>query len=121
MPRIDIALVYTDGRKEVVTVGRPADLIAFADTFEKVAPSEPHVIREAAWLAHHALHVDRPLDEWVQELDDITTDDAAVAAIRGELNQHDPPGAAEQAATVTPIAPAVDDPPATSREIESHA
>jgi hypothetical protein len=118
MPRIDIALVYTDGRKEVVTVGRPADLIAFADTFEKVAPSEPHVIREAAWLAHHALHIEQPLDEWVQTLDDITTEDGAIAEIRAELDKRDPPGAAGEAASMTSLAPV--DPPATSREIESH-
>jgi len=99
MPRIDVGLVYLDGHKQVVTVGRPADLIAFADTFEKVAPSEPHVIREAAWLAHYALRIEQPLDEWVQTLDDITTDDDAVAAIRAELNAADPGEAVQEAAT----------------------
>lgn len=85
MPRIDVALVYADGRKEVVTVGRPADLIAFADKFQKTAPSEPYAIRELAWLAHRALHVEQPLDEWVETLDELTGQDEVVAEVRAEL------------------------------------
>ena len=83
--RVDIALVYRDGRKEVVSVGRPADLIAFADEFDKLAPSEPYAMREAAWLAHRALRLDEPLDEWVETLDDLTMKDDEVKAIQAEL------------------------------------
>jgi len=111
MPRIDVGLVYDDGRKQVVSVGRPADLIAFADTFDKLAPSEPHVIREAAWLAHHALGVEQPLDQWVQTLEDITTDEDAVAEIRAELEGSDPGDAADEAAPTLSLSPI--DPPAT--------
>lgn len=71
MPRIEIAVAYADGTKEVVSVGRPADLIAFADEFEKVAPDGPRVIREATWLVHRALKVDKPFDEWIEDLDEV--------------------------------------------------
>jgi len=84
--RVDVALVFEDGQKEVVSVGRPADLIAFADEFQQSAPSEPYAIRQLAWLAHRALRVDEPLDSWVERLDDITGDETRVAEIRAELN-----------------------------------
>jgi hypothetical protein len=71
MPRIEIAVEYVDGRNEVVTVGRPADLIAFADEFQKVAPDGPHVIRESTWLVHRALRVDAPFAEWVDTLEGV--------------------------------------------------
>jgi hypothetical protein len=73
MPRIQIAVEYRDGRKETVTVGRPADLIAFADQFRKIAPdvSGPDLMREAAWLVHRALRVEAPFDEWVDELENL--------------------------------------------------
>ena len=116
MPRIEVALVYQDGRKEVVTVGRPADLIAFADKFEKVAPSEPYAIRELAWLAHRSLRVEQPLDEWIDTLEDITSADAAVEEVRAELASADPLGAAAEAATQ--LHPTVEEPP-TERGIES--
>lgn len=96
MARIEVALVYTDGRKEVVNTGRPADLIAFADTFEKLAPSEPYAVRELAWLAHRALKVEQPLDEWIDTLDDISSSDEVIAEVRAELA--DPPEADEAAA-----------------------
>jgi hypothetical protein len=95
MPRMEIALVYTDGRKEVVSVGRPADLIAFADEFEKLAPTEPYAVRELAWLAHRALKVEQPLDEWVEGLDELTGADDEIAAMRAELAQADPPAEPE--------------------------
>jgi len=85
MPRLDVALRYADGRKEVVTVGRPADLIAFADEFDKIAPSGPKAIREVAWLTHRALKTDVPLEEWLEELDELTADDDAIASLRAEL------------------------------------
>jgi Asp-tRNA(Asn)/Glu-tRNA(Gln) amidotransferase C subunit len=118
MPRIDVALVYTDGRREVVTVGRPADLIAFADTFEKIAPSEPFAVRELAWLAHHALKVEQPLDEWVETLDDITSDTEQVAAVRVELGELDPGEAAVEAAT--PLRPEAELPPTDDRRAIEH-
>ena len=116
MARIDIAVVYTDGRKEVVNAGRPADLIAFADTFDKTGPSEPHAIKELAWLAHRALRIEQPLEEWVDTLDELTGNDERIAEIQAELDAQDPGGAAGEAAQLRP-AP---DRPATSRGIESH-
>lgn len=90
MPALEIAVVYGDGRREVVKVGRPADLIAFADQFEKVAPDGPHVMREAAWLVHRATKLDAPFDEWVETLDELEMlgrEPAAPAAADGELEQ----------------------------------
>jgi hypothetical protein len=81
MPRIQIAVEYVDGRREVVTIGRPADLIAFADEFQKVAPEEPHVVKEAAWLVHRALKIPEPLDVWVESLEGLERlDEAELAA-----------------------------------------
>jgi hypothetical protein len=119
MPRIDVALVFTDGRKEVVTVGRPSDLIAFADTFDKIAPSEPHAVRELVWLAHRALRIDTPLDEWVESLDDITSDEEQVAAVRAAVTDADPGGAADEAASPEPIPLRTGEVPATESEVES--
>jgi hypothetical protein len=71
MAKHQIAVEYVDGRRELVTIGRPADLIAFADKFEKVAPdtSGPYLVREAAWLVHRALRVDEPFEEWIETLE----------------------------------------------------
>jgi len=71
MPKLKIAVEYSDGRTEDVTVGRPADLIAFADEFGKIAPdpSGPNLMREASWLVHRALRVEQPFDEWVESLE----------------------------------------------------
>jgi hypothetical protein len=71
MPRIEIAVAYADGTKEVVSVGRPADLIAFADEFEKVAPDGPYVIRESTWLVHRALRVEKSFAEWIDTLEEV--------------------------------------------------
>jgi len=103
MPSIKVALVFTDGRREVISVGRPVDLIAFADNFGKIAPSEPYAVRELVWLAHRALRIDEPLDEWVESLDDITSDADQVAEVQAELESSDPGEAADEAATPEPI------------------
>lgn len=84
--RLDIAVVYTDGRKEVVTVGRPADLIAFAEEFDKLGPQGPKAVSEIAWLTHRALRVPEPLDAWIDTLDDITADPDTVAEVRKQLD-----------------------------------
>lgn len=124
MPRIDIALVYTDGRREVVKVGRPADLIAFADKYDRIAPSEPYAVAELAWLAHRALKVELPLDEWVESLDELTSDDEQVEVIRAELEEANPdpsvpaeetPTEEETPTALSPVAPLP-----TERGIESH-
>lgn len=105
MPRIDVAVRFADGREEVVQVGRPADLIAFADQFGHIAPEPPYAIRELAWLTHRALRIQEPLEQWVDSLDDISAGDDAVAAIRPPTER---------------LAPAVPK-PATTSEIESVA
>src|SRR5215510_9055557 len=73
MPKLKFAVEYDDGREEEVTVGRPADLIAFADTFGKVAPDRdgPHVMKEGAWLVHRALKVDSTFEEWIESVADL--------------------------------------------------
>ena len=119
MPQIDVALVYDDGRREVVKVGRPSDLIAFADNFGKIAPSEPYAVRELVWLAHRALRIDVPLDEWVETLDDITSDDEQVAEVAAALADSDPGGAADEAAPPIPLTPRTEDAPSTTNEVES--
>jgi hypothetical protein len=90
MPPVNVAVVYDDGHKEVVRAGRPADLIAFADTFDKLGPSEPYAIRELAWLVHRALKLEQPLAEWVETLEDITADETEVAKVQEELAAADP-------------------------------
>jgi hypothetical protein len=124
MPRIDVAIVYSDDRKEVVSVGRPADLIAFADKFDKAAPSEPYAIFELAWLAHRALKIEQPLAEWVDSLEDLVGAEEAVAAIKAELES--PTGAAGTAAKTTTVTEleldeAANEARATVRGIESRA
>lgn len=75
MPRIDVAVTYSDGTVEVVNAGRPAVLVAFGDEHGKAAPETP---REVAWLVHRALDVKKPLTEWLEELDDLDASDEAV-------------------------------------------
>jgi hypothetical protein len=83
MLRIDVAVVYQDGRKEVVPVGRPAVLIAFEDHFGHDTPSG---WRELCWLTHKALGVAEPLDVWVEQLEIISSRDEDVDELRAELN-----------------------------------
>ena len=91
MAKIEIGLVFEDGRKQLVRVGRPADLIAFAERFDKVAPDGPHLIYEGAWLTHRALRISEPLEEWIDRLDEISANPEEVARLREELE----PGKAE--------------------------
>src|SRR4051812_46959820 len=106
--RIDVALVYRDGRREVVTVGRPADLIAFADKFDKMAPDGPRSVFEVAWITHRTLRASVPLEEWIEQLDEITADEEEVAKVRAAL----PP-------TAAPTALPVREAEATSSELAS--
>ena len=102
--RLDIAVVYDDGRREVVTVGRPADLIAFAEQFDKLGPAGPQAVREIAWLTHRALRVEQPLDAWIETLDDITADPEEVAKLRDELGGASPTTEAPSEAPPTSLA-----------------
>jgi len=97
----NVAVVYQDGRKEVVTIGRPADLIAFADAFDKVGPTEPYAIREIAWLTHRALKIELELEDWIESLEDITGDPDEVETMRAELAAVDPPDAGAPATPAT--------------------
>jgi len=87
MPALDVAVRYVDGRKEVVRVGRPADLIAFADKFGHIAPEPPYAIRELVWLVHRALKIDAPLEAFVDTLEDVSSSDEALAELRVELER----------------------------------
>jgi hypothetical protein len=109
MPRLHIAVEYVDGKKEVVSVGRPADLIAFADEFEKLAPDGPYMVREASWLVHRALKIERPFSEWIDELEAlevVSTDELTSTAepepeLAEPASDPTPPAAAKTAELVT--------------------
>lgn len=110
MPKLEVALATVDGTRQIVNIGRPAVLIAFADEFGKAMPGlsdpridgdenvsvglSPTVWREYAWCTHRALGIEQPLDEWVETLDELTANDDAVEALRVELAQVQ--GATEQ-------------------------
>ena len=76
--RLEVAIIERDGTAQVVNAARPATLVAFTDEFDKTMPE---TIREIAWVVHHALAIDQPLDEWLQTLEDISAlpDDVALA------------------------------------------
>lgn len=103
MPRIDFAVVFDNGKIEIVNGGRPAALIAFADKF---GHDEPRNYAEIAWLAHRASRATAPLEEWQETLADLDPRDRAVERARialrdgipfesvPELEQPDPLGEA---------------------------
>lgn len=76
MPRIMVA-VERDGVVEVKNIGRPASLVAFGDKFKKSAPTS---YDEIAWLAHRTFAPERPFQEWLDELDELTANEEVVAA-----------------------------------------
>ena len=81
MPRILVAVATAEGARAILNVGRPRDLIAFADAH---VHNEPQTIRELAWLTHHALNVEAPLDDWIDTLDELTAAEASVQRLRDE-------------------------------------
>ena len=113
MPRIQIAVEYRDGRKENVTVGRPADLIAFADTFRKIAPDAngPDLMREAAWLVHRALRVERPFDEWVDELEGLEMPGVTAPAVEAEAEPEAEPEPDPTPPSTSSVEPELDEQP----------
>ena len=70
MPRLEVAIVDRDGAARVVNAARPATLVAFEDEHE--GKMMPETIREIAWVVHHALGVEQPLDEWLATLEDVS-------------------------------------------------
>ena len=61
---------YADGREEVVKVGRPADLIAFADEFGKVVPEDgPQMMRESRGSCIGRSRSSVPFAEWIETLE----------------------------------------------------
>lgn len=71
MPRLEVLVQSDDGNRVIVNCDRPATLMAFGDTFDKELPTN---VREVAWLAHNALKIDEPLDDWIESVDWITLD-----------------------------------------------
>jgi len=118
MPALDVAVRYVDGRKEVVRVGRPADLIAFADKFGHIAPEPPYAIRELVWLVHRALKIDSPLEAFVDTLEDVSSSDEALAELRVELERAgtsaEDPTPAVAGLVPTPLPVLTTTPPASS-------
>lgn len=82
MPRIIVAVTDRDGEPQLVNIGRPAALVAFADKYGK---NVPEAYPEVAWLTHRALSIDTPLDEWLETLEDLTANDAEVERVDREL------------------------------------
>ena len=76
--RLEVAIIERDGTAQVVNAARPATLVAFTDEFDKTMPE---TIREIAWVVHHALAIEQPLDAWLATLEDISAlpDDVALA------------------------------------------
>ena len=71
--RIRVRVVHDDGRDDELKIGRPRDLIAFADEFGKAFPDMegPTLMREFAFLAHRAADTTETLDEWLGHVDEI--------------------------------------------------
>lgn len=85
MPRILAVVEKRDGGLELVNIGRPAALVAFAEKFGKMAPED---YPEVAWLAHRALDVDVELEEWLETLEDLDAGDRVAEVelqLRGRL------------------------------------
>jgi hypothetical protein len=80
MARLDVAVISRDGSALIVNATRPASLVAFEDTHDgKVMPE---TVREIAFVVHHALGIDEPLDEWLDSLESISALDEDVALAR---------------------------------------
>jgi hypothetical protein len=104
----------------VVNAARPATLVAFEDAHE--GKMMPETIREIAWVVHHALGVEQPLDEWLATLEDVSAQAEDVALARriiggdddarkialGELPREEPPAGEEDDAERPPTDPAVE-------------
>jgi hypothetical protein len=70
MPRLEVAVVKRDGSAQIVNASRPASLVAFSDAHDgKVMPE---TIREIAFVVHHAMGLDEPLDDWIASLEDLS-------------------------------------------------
>jgi len=65
-----VAVVDRDGQAIIVNASRPATLVAFEDAHP--GKQMPSSIREVAWVVHHALGIEQPLDEWLATLEDIS-------------------------------------------------
>ena len=84
MARLEVAVIDREGNALVVNASRPATLVAFEDAHPgKVMPE---TIREIAWVVHHALGVDEPLDEWILTLEEISALDEDVALARRAMD-----------------------------------
>ena len=80
MPRLEVAVIGRDGTALIVNAARPGSLVAFSDAHEgKEMPETP---REVAWLVHHALGEERPLEEWLATLEDLSAQNADVRLAR---------------------------------------
>lgn len=91
MPRFDLAVITRDGTADIVNVGRPDTLIAFADAHAgKIAPETP---AEYAWCAHYTVGASEPLEKWIRTIETCSQwpDDLALARAiiaGGEAGEH---------------------------------
>jgi hypothetical protein len=98
MPRLEVAVEYEGGERELVLASRPANLIAFADHFDKVAPES---IGELVWLTWRALgEPGGSLEAWVETLLDIDASDEVVGQVREAVGKAQ---AGELGGTVTEL------------------
>jgi uncharacterized protein (UPF0147 family) len=80
MARLEVAVIDREGDAMVVNAARPLTLVAFEDAHE--GKSMPQTVREVAWMVHHALAIEQPLDEWLATLEDVSADPDVVALAR---------------------------------------
>ena len=80
MARLEVAVIDRDGGAMVVNAARPLTLVAFEDAHD--GRSQPNNVREVAWMVHHALGIEEPLDEWLATLEDVSADPEVVGLAR---------------------------------------
>jgi hypothetical protein len=80
--RVEVALVYTDGRKVIADISRPSALVWFGDTFEKL---QPETYSEIARLVHHVEAPEQPFDEWLADVEILDAQEETVQEVRAAL------------------------------------
>jgi hypothetical protein len=105
MARLEVAVIDRDGSAMVINAARPLTLVAFEDAHD--GKSMPQTVREVAWMVHHALAIEQPLDEWLATLEDVSADPDTVALARRIIDGDE--HAKRQAIGEEPMPPAEED------------
>jgi hypothetical protein len=80
--RVEVALVYDDGRKLVADISRPAALVWFGDEYGKL---QPETYSEIARLVHHVEAPDTPFAEWIETVEVLDAQDETIEQVRAAL------------------------------------